>query len=421
VKILNNSIYLKEGIFNDSRQAILSILTTATNNYVEGANHSSIANYLEFKTNLYNENNKISGVKAFDRINKKEITIRAKIVVNCTGVFLDNNFGINGEIKNKITKIIKGTHLVFKDLNLDYAIMIPKTSDGRALTIIPYDNQYNIVGTAQNIEFDKTLMPIPTEKDEEYIFRELALYSQIKNLPKIENCLTEDNLRKKLSSKWSGYICIFEKNKISDNNNPFNNILWDHKTNLYNIISSSWSLYRKTGNTLINFIIENEPEFKDKMTQLKIDSQNLRLKGSLNNFQTKISEKEYFLEKLIFNIFVEELSDSFNLKKDILSSLVMRHGINSIKILNEGAKNKSNNIIFDNILDSEIRYLINNEMALKPNDILCRRLNIGFLNDKIFIEAIPKISFILKDELKLSDLQMKEIMDEAFRNVNSKL
>jgi len=56
-----------------------------------GVSPASFANYMIFKEYLYDKSGQIIGIKAFDKINSKEIEIKAKIVVNCTGVSGDLN------------------------------------------------------------------------------------------------------------------------------------------------------------------------------------------------------------------------------------------------------------------------------------------------------------------------------------------
>ena len=124
----------------------------------------------------------------------------------------------------------------------------------------------------------------------------------------------------------------------------------------------------------------------------------------------------YFFEEL-----VNKLSEEYkNLNKEIISSLVKRHGVNSVKILYEGEKNKQNRVAFSKYLESEIRYLIKNEMAIKPNDIICRRLGIGFLDDKISEDAVPIVSKILGEELNINNKDVKILTEESLKYLANK-
>jgi glycerol-3-phosphate dehydrogenase len=72
----------------DSRMDLLTLFTSSIDQYHEGFEGSTIANYVEFKE-FIKDNGKIVGVIAFDRIANKEIKIRSKVVVNTIGVVGD--------------------------------------------------------------------------------------------------------------------------------------------------------------------------------------------------------------------------------------------------------------------------------------------------------------------------------------------
>jgi len=50
-------------------------------------------------------------------------------------------------------------------------------------------------------------------------------------------------------------------------------------------------------------------------------------------------------------------------------------------------------------IKSEISYSAIAEMAQKPNDVICRRVPISFLNEKVADEILPEVVEILGEEL----------------------
>lgn len=65
-------------------------------------------------------------------------------------------------------------------------------------------------------------------------------------------------------------------------------------------------------------------------------------------------------------------------------------------------------------LKSEILYAIRHEMVEKPNDILCRRIPIAFLNKKLAADLLlPEITDILAQERKWSPAHKKQELEEA--------
>ena len=53
-------------------------------------------------------------------------------------------------------------------------------------------------------------------------------------------------------------------------------------------------------------------------------------------------------------------------------------------------------------LKSEITYAIKHEMAVKPNDVICRRVPIAFLDKKIAEDLLPEVVEIMAKERKWS-------------------
>lgn len=414
----NKNILLYEGQMNDSRQNILSILSCCINNYLPNRDSSIAANYVEFKNFIYNKNREIIAVKAFDKINKKEFIIKAKTFVNCTGIYCDDNLADNDQMKHNMIKASKGSHLIFKDLNLTQSIMIPKTSDGRVLFVFPYNN-YFLAGTTDETQ-EKSFYPSVLEKEENFIINEMLNFSK-------ELFVSEEYLRSKISSKWSGYRPLVCETGFNNNNNSSKSLSRSHviryepQSKLYSLMGGKWTTYRNMGKELVDKILENELDLKEKIIP-NANSKYFKLKGSYNRYKENYSYEDFTIEKLFYKDIRKKLSQEFSfLNKIQIKGLIRRQGINAIKILVEGQKSGTNKILFGDILESEIRYTIKNEMAIKPNDIICRRLGLGFIDDKISLEAIPIISKILGEELKLSKSEISQMQEEAIKNFTNKI
>lgn len=81
---------LHEGQFTDSRQCVMTLLTATIDKYELGMKGANIANYINFESFNKDESGKIIGANVCDQLGDKCFRIRAKSVVNCTGVFADN-------------------------------------------------------------------------------------------------------------------------------------------------------------------------------------------------------------------------------------------------------------------------------------------------------------------------------------------
>ena len=118
-------VIYQDGQFDDARMAI-SIASTADR---EGAN---LINYFSVD-GLIKENNLITGVKAKDQLKGIVYEIKAKSIINATGVFSDQIIKKDDPQAKAMIRPSQGIHLVLDKKFLDgpHAILVPHTTDGR--------------------------------------------------------------------------------------------------------------------------------------------------------------------------------------------------------------------------------------------------------------------------------------------------
>jgi glycerol-3-phosphate dehydrogenase len=69
--------------------------------------------------------------------------------------------------------------------------------------------------------------------------------------------------------------------------------------------------------------------------------------------------------------------------------------------------------------EAEILYAIRSEMAQKPNDIVCRRVPISFLDsEQTKSQVLPKVVEIMAKELKWSSDRKSKELAEAQQNLH---
>ena len=81
---------MHEAQMNDSRMNINTLLTSSIDSYHPGMKGVSLCNYTEFLNFNKNESGKITGATIKDTISGKEINVKSKVVVNCTGIHADS-------------------------------------------------------------------------------------------------------------------------------------------------------------------------------------------------------------------------------------------------------------------------------------------------------------------------------------------
>jgi glycerol-3-phosphate dehydrogenase len=155
--------------FDDSRLAINLCQTL-------GENGGVALNYMKV-TGLVKDDGKIAGVKAEDQETGNILIIRAQVVINATGVFVDSVLKMDNENARDVVKPSQGIHLVLdrKFLSGTEALMIPKTSDGRVLFAVPWHGHV-VVGTTDVEKEVPELEPHAEEAEVEYILETATRY-----------------------------------------------------------------------------------------------------------------------------------------------------------------------------------------------------------------------------------------------------
>ncbi|MGD0475765.1 MAG: glycerol-3-phosphate dehydrogenase/oxidase [Candidatus Velthaea sp.] len=158
-----------DGQFDDARLAIALARTAAENGAV-------VANYVRAERFVY-DCGRIAGVVAADLETGIELTIRATVVVNATGIFVDTLRALDVPDAPPLLALSRGTHLVFDRavLGADWALMIPKTDDGRVLFAIPWHDRV-VVGTTDIPAERAELDPTPAAAEIDYLLEHLNRY-----------------------------------------------------------------------------------------------------------------------------------------------------------------------------------------------------------------------------------------------------
>ena len=149
---LKGGIYYADGQFDDAR-LVIDLAWTAS---LRGA---KVANYVRC-LGLVEEAGRVVGAKVRDEELGEEFEVRAKVVVNATGIFVDEL----RDGKEEMVTVSQGAHLVLprEFLPGEQALMVPKTSDGRVLFAVPW-KEVVLVGTTDTPRDEKLLEPRPLD------------------------------------------------------------------------------------------------------------------------------------------------------------------------------------------------------------------------------------------------------------------
>jgi glycerol-3-phosphate dehydrogenase len=320
-------------------------------------------------TGLLKNNARVSGVKAVNSETGETFELNAKVIINATGVFVDAVRQMDEANSRKMVSPSQGSHLVVDKSFLagDYALMIPKTDDGRVLFAVPWHDKV-ILGTTDNAVDTTDLEPKPKDEEVDFILRTAGRY------------LTRKPTRDDVRASYAGLRPLVK----ADNTSSTKQLSRDHtirisESGLITITGGKWTTYRKMGEDVINRALE--------VGQLGVTAsktESLKLHGHSTETQAEP-----------FQVYGSD------------SSVVKTMPGNEIKLHSRLPH-----------LESQVRYAARFELARTIEDVLSRRTRALLLDAKASLEAAPRVGEILAEELGYSSDQIATQL-EQYRQVCS--
>ncbi|MEO9005221.1 MAG: glycerol-3-phosphate dehydrogenase/oxidase [Ginsengibacter sp.] len=345
---LKCGVLYHDGTFDDARLALNLAQTCVENGGVA-------LNYCEVISLIKDTENKICGASISDKETGKVYNVKAKAVVNATGVFADEILKLDNENVKSIIRPSQGIHVVLDKsfLQSNDAIMIPHTDDGRVLFAIPWQNHV-LVGTTDTPLDQHSLEPRALESEVEFILRTASKY--LDRAPKRADVLSVFAGLRPLAATDD------TKEKTKEISRSHKVIVSD--SGLISVIGGKWTTYRKMAeDTLAKIIKLQMLPFKKGITE------NLKIHGYAHQIVNDMLAIYGSDEKAI-----KDLMDANKTWAERLSS-------NS------------------NILIVQIIWAVRNEMARTVEDVLARRTRVLFTDARKAIELAPKVAAIMMEEM----------------------
>ncbi len=346
-KNLRGGITYHDGQFDDSRLG-LNLAQTAIKN---GA---TVLNYIKV-TDLLKENGKITGVQAKDAETNEIFNIKAKTVINATGVFVDGILKKDNPKAKKTVKPSQGVHIVIDKsfLQSDYALLIPKTKDGRILFAVPWHDKV-ILGTTDEPKEKPEIEPKATEKEIDFILETAGRY------------LIKKPTRKDIKSVFAGLRPLATpKEEESTKEISRSHKIMTSDSGLISVIGGKWTTYREMGEDIID---KTEKLFS--LPKTNSVTEDLKIYG--------YQENPDFTNPLYF----------YGSDQDKIKELIEKN-----PALSNSVSDKLP------IIKAQVIFAVQNEFARTAYDILARRTRALFLDAEESIKIAPKVIELLAKEL----------------------
>jgi len=159
-----------DGQFDDARLLVHLAMTADDHG-------AALINYCPATALLRDADGYVNGLTARDEETGEELTIAARCVVNATGVWTDFVRRMADPEAETLVIASQGIHLVFDRsfLKGDTALMVPRTSDGRVLFVIPWHG-YAVAGTTDTPVDAPSLEPRALDEEIEFVLETAGRY-----------------------------------------------------------------------------------------------------------------------------------------------------------------------------------------------------------------------------------------------------
>ncbi len=346
---LKGSIRYFDGQFDDARLAI-NLAQTATRH---GA---TVLNYCKVIALEKDRDGVVNGLHFIDEETAASIPIRARAVINATGVFVDDILQMDVDRHQPLVKPSQGTHVVVDRSFLGErdALMIPQTSDGRVLFGVPWHNHL-LLGTTDTPIDAHRLEPQPLDAEIDFILDTAADY------------LTKPPTRADILSVFAGLRPLAAPTR---ENGSTKEISRDHKlivnpSGLITITGGKWTTYRKMAADTVDAAI--------KTTAL--EPRQCRTKDvKIHGYATEAAPGHWAVYG----------SDALRIQALAQATPPLGEKLHDR---------------FDHTV-AEVVWAVRHEMARTVEDVLARRFRILFLDARVSVEMAPEVATIMARELQ---------------------
>lgn len=351
-KKLSGGVAYFDGQFDDARMCVSLALTAADVS-------ATVLNYCKV-TNLIHDQGKVKGVVIKDTLNDELHEARGTIVINATGVFVDEVLKMDDDGLTKTVSPSQGVHITIdkKFFPGEQALFIPRTDDGRVLFAVPFHDKV-IIGTTDTSVESAEIEPRPLEEEVEFVINHFKRY--------VQTGLQRSDV-KSIFAGLRPLVKIPGKKKTAVL--PRDHTIWVSKGGMINISGGKWTTYRKMAQEVIL-----KAHYVGGLAYTRCQTETMKIHG--------------WMKKVDYNDPLHYYGS------DAAAIRFLQHQGYSQQIHPELPYTVA-----------EVYWSVLNEMAMTLEDVLARRTRALFLDAKAAVEAAPLVA----------DIMMKEMdKDEAWK------
>ena len=375
-RIRRGGVVYHDGQFDDTRLLIAMARSAAE----QGA---CLVNYAEAAGLIRDAGGHVSGVRVTDRESEEAIEVECRAVVNAGGPFCDAVRRLDRPDAAPMLAASQGVHLVLPRWFFPgrAAMIVPKTSDGRVLFLIPWHDRA-LVGTTDTPIDRVSLEPSAQAEEIEFLLRTAADY------------LAEPPKRSDVLSVFTGIRPLVQRADSADTSALSRDHVIDvAESGLVTITGGKWTTARQMGEECVDRVIEVA-----ELAARRCVTQNLRLHG----WQRMPPEGDPDSEPEN-----DSAADPIGYGSD-------REAVDRLAAEHPELDRRLHPSL--PIRGADVLWAVRDEMARTVEDVMSRRTRCLLLDARAAVEIAPEVARLMADELG-RDQQWVAHSLEDFRRV----
>ncbi len=254
---LRGGVLYHDGQFDDARLAI-NLAQTAAGQGAVLLNYCKVSGLLKDGSSAQDESGrdesigsdvsktggKLGGVEAMDMLSGKSYRLRARVVVNATGVFTDSILQMDEPGSEAVIAPSQGVHIVLDAAYLpgEAAILVPHTDDGRVLFAVPWHGKI-IIGTTDTPVDRVSAEPLPLPEEIDFILEQIGRY------------LSMQPRREDIRSVFAGLRPLVKSSSKKTAELSRDHLITVAASGLITIAGGKWTTYRRMAEDTVNTAI----------------------------------------------------------------------------------------------------------------------------------------------------------------------
>ena len=344
-------------------------------------------NYVE-ATGFTIQDDRVKAVQCRDRFSGESFDVKCRSCVNAAGVWSDELLKRVEPNWHGRVKPAKGTHIVLplSVFDTSTALFLP-TPDGRYVFVVPWQKAL-MVGTTDDTYDGPLDEPIATEAEIAYLLQVLNSYAGESLKKKVE--------RTDVIASWAGLRPLVgaEAGTQSSDDSTTSSLSREHfmfegPGRILGLIGGKLTNYRLLAIHLVDKIVQQLTHDHPVHYKLGPNQTHDMMLGGFDNKQ------DYLATTAQISARARRLS----VEPATIDHLIATYGKDALKVLDDLEANPH---LIEKIcpyfppIMAEIPFMIDEEMAISLEDILSRRVRLGFLHQRQCLDAAPKVARLVQ-------------------------